>query len=298
MHPSNCDTSCFSTHGPSSFSPYWPSSNNWSNNWNTPSYPTTWANNWNTPSFAGNNFPSTFEGHFPSTFCSFPWGNNTFNRSFEGSFPSTFNGRFEGSFPWSNTFGSFPNTWANNWNTPSFPSTFGGNNWAEKSWTRHALPTEYRDVPARPMSVIEYQSLQNPIFVHPIDGSRMLHLCFDVKGFKPEEINVSLNAKERAVVVEAKHDSKDKEHHVTRSFTRKFILPEHFCCDLTKCEIKCNVTADGLLVVESLLPRLTAEELKTLKEKTPSTFNKTSPFVGGHNLVHGPTVSIPVKTVA
>jgi hypothetical protein len=78
-------------------------------------------------------------------------------------------------------------------------------------------------------------------------------------------------------------------------FTRKFTIPEHYCVDLTKCELKSCVTADGLLIVESVLPRLSVEELKNLKEKVPM---KTTPFVGGHSLAYGPTVSIPLKTVA
>jgi len=262
---------------------------NYSSNWSTPS--PFWANNWSNNSFPwsntfGANFPSTnafggnvpaFGANFPSTYGNFP--------AFAGNFPSTY-----GNFP---AFaGNFPSTqpWANNWN---FPSTFAG----EHSWNRHALPCEYRDVPSRPMSVIEYWSLQNPIYIHPVDGSRMLHVCFDVKGFKPEEVKVEINSKERSINIECKHESKsEKEHQVVRSFTRKFVLPEYYSVDLSKCEIKCHVTADGLLIVESVLPRLSVEELKNLKEKVPAT--KSAQFHGDYKYACGPTVSIPLKVVA
>jgi len=168
-----------------------------------------------------------------------------------------------------------------------------------KNWMRHSLPHEVRDVAFRPMSMVEYTSFSSPITYHA-DGSRMLNICFDVKGFKPEEIKVEILNKERTIVVEAKHEVKEKEHHVTRHFTRRFVLPEELHIDLSKVELKSCLTPEGLLVVESMLPRLTAEELKMMREK-PST--KTSPMM--HNMhshpmhpmhnMQNPTVSIPIK---
>jgi len=240
---------------------------------------------------------NTFGGNFgaENVFGANPWTN-----TYGASFPSTF-----GANSWTNTFGGNP--WFNTFgaNTPStfggnfpstfgatFPSTFSG----AKSWAHHALPVEYRDVPSRPMSVAEYWSFQNPIYIHPVDGSRLLHVTFDVKGFKPEEVKVEINSKERSIIVESKSESKvEKEHDVKRSYTRKFFVPEYCCVDLSKCDIKSHVTADGLLIVESVLPCLSVEELKNLKEKVAHT--KSTPFVAGHNTC-GPVVSIPIKTVA
>jgi len=255
--------------------------------YSTPSAcPVNWSANWSTPS----PFAATSPFAAPSPF----WANN-----WAANFPSTL---FGGEFPWTNTTGNFNgnfngnfggNQWANTWNSPS---TF----WGEKSWSRHALPTEYRDVPSRPMSIAEYWSLQNPIFVHPVDGTRMLHVAFDVKGFKPEEIKVEINSKERSINIECKCESKvEKEHHVVRSFTRKFIIPEYYGVELSKCEIKSHVTAEGLLIVESILPHLSVEELKNLKEKVPTT--KSTPFNAAGTFAQkycGPTVSIPLKVVA
>jgi HSP20 family molecular chaperone IbpA len=166
------------------------------------------------------------------------------------------------------------------------------------NWMRHSLPREVRDVVFRPMNMIEYNSFVNPIQYHQ-DGSRSLHIAFDVKGFKAEEVTVSILPKERCVFVEAKHEVKEKEHHVTRVYSRKFVLPEDLHIDLSKTELKSIMTPDGMLVVEALLPRITVEELKAIREKTPS---KTTPYmptgmtnVGG---VFGPVISIPIKTVA
>jgi len=228
------------------------------------------ANPW-TNTFGANPWTNTFAGQYPST------------NFFGGNFPSTYGANFP------STFGAnFPSTYGAN-----FPS----NLWGEKSWARHALPCEYRDVPSRPMSVAEYWSFQNPIYIHPVDGSRLLHVTFDVKGFKPEEIKVEINSKERSINVECKSESKvEKEHEVKRSYTRKFVIPEYYSVDLSKCEIKSHVSADGLLIVESVLPRLSVEELKNLKEKVHT--KTTTPFVAGQHFTSGPVVSIPFKTVA
>jgi len=170
-----------------------------------------------------------------------------------------------------------------------------------KNWMRHSLPVEVRDVAFRPMSMVEYNSFSCPITYHA-DGSRMLNLCFDVKGFKPEEIKVEVLNKERTIVVEAKHEVKEKEHHVTRHFTRRFVLPEELHVDLAKCELKSCLTPEGLLVIESVLPRLSVEELKNIREK-PSTkhmmHSMNMPSHPMHSSMHpmhfNPTVAIPIK---
>lgn len=164
-----------------------------------------------------------------------------------------------------------------------------------KNWMRHSLPREIRDVAFRPMSMVEYNSFMTPVTFHP-DGSRTLNLCFDVKGFKPEEIKVEILTKERTIVVEAKHEVKDKEHQVTRHFTRRFVVPEELHIDLSKIELKSCLTPEGLLVVESVLPRLTVEELKTMREKQ-STKSPMHPMHPMHSVesVFNPTVAIPIK---
>lgn len=162
---------------------------------------------------------------------------------------------------------------------------------------RHSLPREIRDVAFRPMSMVEYNTFMHPVMEHA-DGSRSLHLAFDVRGFKPEEVKVDIMAKERSINVEAKHEVKDKEHQVTRHFSRKFVIPEDLHIDLTKCEPKACLTPEGLLVVESCLPRLSAEELKAYREKSMTKHHmmgtpSVHPF---HPSAHfNPTVAVPIK---
>jgi len=93
----------------------------------------------------------------------------------------------------------------------------------------------------------------------------------------------------------AKSEVKEKEHHVTRHFTRRFVLPEELHIDLTKVEVKSCLTPEGLLVIEACLPRLTVEELKAIREK-PSTKHMMH-----HMMPHmmpstfNPTVAVPIK---
>jgi len=145
----------------------------------------------------------------------------------------------------------------------------------------------------------EFFTFQTPVHISPMDGSRMLYLCFDVKGFKPEEIKVEVSVKDRCITVLAAHDVKDKDTTVTRNFCRKFVIPSEYLVDLSKCELKCHLTFDGLLCIESVLPKLTAEELKTLKEKCPSKLNNTfGAFcpAGFTNFESMYGCAIPVKT--
>jgi HSP20 family molecular chaperone IbpA len=179
--------------------------------------------------------------------------------------PSTFGDNY-GSFPsawYPSTFGANHGSFPSAWN----PSTFGGNH---SSWTDNRFNSCIRDAVFRPASMAEFLTFSTPIHVNAFDGSRMLNLCFDVKGFKAEECKVEFSPKERCITVEAKCEVKDKEHTVTRNYLRKYIVPTEFCADLTKCELKCHLTFDGQLVIEGFLPKMTAEELKALKEKTPS----------------------------
>jgi len=252
---------------------------------------------YNKASLINANIPSTFGANVPSWPSTFGANAASWCPSpFAANWPSTFGANVPS---WPSTFGANAASWC--------PSPFGANVpswmnniWGEKTWARNMLPSEVRDVAFRPASMAEYWSLSNPIHFHPVDGSRMLHLCFDVKGFKPEEINVSVNVKERCFTVECKYDVKEKEHTATRTYTRKFTLPAEYCCDLSKVEkeLKSCVTADGLLVIEALLPRMTPEEIKIFKEKCPSKALSTGICESAGHFHGALACSIPIKTVA
>jgi len=138
-----------------------------------------------------------------------------------------------------------------------------------KHLMRHSLPNEIRDVNFRPSSMNEYNTFTSPITYHH-DGSRSLRLCYDVRGFRPEEIKIDVLSKDKAIFVEAKHEVKEKDHQLMRHFTRRYVIPDDLHVDLSKTQMKSTMTPDGNLVIEAALPRLTVEEMNALRD-TPST---------------------------
>jgi len=124
--------------------------------------------------------------------------------------------------------------------------------------------------PSRPASVIEHYSLMHPIRVDT-HGNRWLNLCFDLRSYKPEEIKVELNSKERCIQIDASHEVKDSaEHYIKRHYARKFFLPAELGnCDLTKLQLNTHLTHDGLLELESALPKVTEEQARQMNLHTP-----------------------------
>jgi HSP20 family molecular chaperone IbpA len=208
-------------------------------------------------------FPSTFER---STFGGYPWANyERFPSTWSNwtGYPSTWTG-----YP--STFDRFPSTWTGYPSTyERFPTTFPtwanfpgaerffGNNTFFNKWNRAATcPVNNNSLCSttfRPSSEVEWFTLTNPIRFFE-DGTRGLWLCFDLRGYKPEEVCVSINKTERCIIVEASHDV--KEHNIARKFYRKWALPEYMSkMDITKIEFKSFFGPDGLFYVEGVLPR-------------------------------------------
>ncbi|XP_051174399.1 protein lethal(2)essential for life-like [Leptopilina boulardi] len=80
----------------------------------------------------------------------------------------------------------------------------------------------------------------------------------DVQQFKPEEIDVKVV--DKYVIVNAKHEEKQDEHGwVSRSFTRKYLIPEQ--CNIDS--VKSSLSSDGVLSIE--VPR--KEQPKLQNEK-------------------------------
>jgi HSP20 family molecular chaperone IbpA len=140
------------------------------------------------------------------------------------------------------------------------------------------------NVNCRPTNMTEFYCLTNPIRVLDREGNRQIYLCFDMKCFRPEEVQVTLNKTERCILIEATHEVKDcKEHQVTRKFVRKVQLPQSLSkVDLTKCELKCCLNVEGQLTVECPLPKMTPEEIKcepTLSKQVYSPYQHFCPTV-------------------
>ena len=124
--------------------------------------------------------------------------------------------------------------------------------------------------PSRPGSLLEHYSLMNPIRIDGL-GNRWLCCYFDLRSYKPEEINVTLNCKERCLMVEASHEVKEsKEHYVKRNYTRKVPIPDEVKADLSKIIVRSSLSNDGLLCVEAPLPKATIEEMQAKKNALPS----------------------------
>jgi HSP20 family molecular chaperone IbpA len=115
---------------------------------------------------------------------------------------------------------------------------------------------ELNYMPSRPASMMENYTLANPIRMDA-EGNRWLNCCFDMRSYKPEEINVTFNSKERCICIEANHEVKDtKDHYIKRHYSRKFYIPETIKDDISKMELKSCLTSDGMLTIEAALPKM------------------------------------------
>lgn len=89
----------------------------------------------------------------------------------------------------------------------------------------------------------------------------------DVQHFAPEEISVK--AADGFLVVEAKHEEKQDEHgFISRSFTRKYALPEGVEADL----ITSKLSSDGVLTVSAPLkapPKVENERIVPIIQTGP-----------------------------
>jgi hypothetical protein len=234
------------------------------------------------PTTAAGYVPSTFDSRFatPSSWFNNAWTNNTWATGF----PTTQLPVNQWMLPYEQArlYNNVCPPWVNpmnyaswmapemyyrqqamlngNVNWPVNYNTFGGVN---TSTTSPVMGSHLYNINFRPTCPIEFYTLTNPIRVLDREGNRQLWLCFDLRGYKPEEINVTLNKTERCIVVEATHENKEgKEHQIMRKFYRKFALPETLAkVDITKCELKSCFTPEGLLVVECFLPKMTVEEI-------------------------------------
>jgi hypothetical protein len=115
--------------------------------------------------------------------------------------------------------------------------------------------------PNRPGNFAECASCQNPV-CYDNAGNRWLRLCFDLRGFRPDECCVTLDAKNRCICVEANHDCSENTFSIKRNYNRKCCFPEEFKIDFSKCDFKCWLGNDGVLVVEAPLPGLSLEEAR------------------------------------
>jgi hypothetical protein len=130
---------------------------------------------------------------------------------------------------------------------------------------RNSFSSELNFHPSRPGSVLEHNSLLNPVRLDN-EGNRWLNCFFNMRSYKPEEITITLNAKEGFLSIEAGHEVDEaKKNYVKRSYSRKVFLG-HLNVDLGKLEFKSWLTNDGLLCIEAALPKVSREEARALSK--------------------------------
>jgi HSP20 family molecular chaperone IbpA len=100
-------------------------------------------------------------------------------------------------------------------------------------------------------------------------------VSFNVKNFKPEEINVKVKGRE--INIEAKHEEQlDEFGYVSRQFMRRFELPQDFDIDT----VSTSLTAGGELIVKALKPQPAIETTERVIpiQHIPLTQAVTSPM--------------------
>ncbi|XP_062583359.1 alpha-crystallin A chain-like [Saccostrea cucullata] len=93
--------------------------------------------------------------------------------------------------------------------------------------------------------------LENPI-VEDKAGNKKLHLKFDCRDFKPEEITVKTMDKNK-LTVHAKHVESGPDKKVYREFTRSYVLPE----SVDPGKMSSSLSSDGVLCIEAPVPKST-----------------------------------------
>ena len=108
--------------------------------------------------------------------------------------------------------------------------------------------------PAPTSSVDDWRLTENFRMENPIiterDGSRKFKLQFDVRQFKPEEIQVKTAG--NTLSVHAKHEDKDQGKSVFREYNRQYVVPK----DVHPDQLSSKLGIDGILTIEAPLPAI------------------------------------------
>ncbi|KAE9551243.1 hypothetical protein FO519_005554 [Halicephalobus sp. NKZ332] len=90
-------------------------------------------------------------------------------------------------------------------------------------------------------TAVEAFRCKNPIIEE--NGIKKFKLEFDVRRFKPEDVKISTDAKERTLTIEAKY----ADEHSKFEYQRKTMIPE----GVTPADITCTYKSDGVLLLEA-----------------------------------------------
>jgi HSP20 family molecular chaperone IbpA len=124
---------------------------------------------------------------------------------------------------------------------------------------------QQRSAPAPVQNVDDWRLTENFRMENPIqqfgDGSRKFHLQFDMRQFKPEEIQVRTSG--NSLTVSAKHDEKDPNKSVFREYNRSYVLPK----DIHPERLTSKLSTGGILTIEAPLPALEGPREKLIPIK-------------------------------
>ncbi|XP_069120822.1 heat shock protein Hsp-16.41-like [Argopecten irradians] len=105
-----------------------------------------------------------------------------------------------------------------------------------------------------PYTVDDWRLSENFRMDNPIreehDGSRKFYLQFDVRQFKPEEINVKTNGNQ--LTVQAKHQEDGSGKQVHREYCRQYVIPR----EVNPEHLISKLSTEGMLTIEAPLPAL------------------------------------------
>lgn len=91
--------------------------------------------------------------------------------------------------------------------------------------------------------------IDNPV-IQDRSGQRKFHLEFDVRQFKPEEIEVKTFGDQ--LTVHAKHEDKEQGKSAYREYQRQFTLPKEVNPEV----LSSKLSTEGVLLIEAPLPAL------------------------------------------
>lgn len=122
-----------------------------------------------------------------------------------------------------------------------------------------------RNTPAPLQNVDDWRLTENFRMENPIqtyaDGSRKFRLEFDMRQFKPEEIQVRTSG--NSLTVSAKHDEKDPSKSVFREYNRSYVLPK----DVHPEQLTSKLSTGGVLTIEAPLPAIEGPREKLIPIK-------------------------------
>jgi HSP20 family molecular chaperone IbpA len=114
---------------------------------------------------------------------------------------------------------------------------------------RTEVPRDMRDMERR-FRQLDQKLSGELAKMEPTVGKDGFQVCVDVHQFTPKEITIK--AKDRSVIVEAKHDEHQDEHgYISREFCRRYVLPEEYDANTVTSEL----STDGILTIKAPLPK-------------------------------------------